>query len=105
MAGIAKTMGIMTATGLVGGAGISYLMQSRADNALYKQMSSISQNGKLQIGGQSPDGKHWDGQITLEEFKKNLSKKTMITSTIAGVVAAIGTAIISGLTLLAKSKL
>ena len=105
MAGIGKCMGLMTGIGLLGGAGTAYIMQSRADKVVFNEVSKHAKNGKIPIGGQTPDGKMWDGAISVEEFKKNLNKKTMITSAITGAVAAIGTTIVSGLTLLIKSKL
>ena len=105
MAGIVKCMSIMSGIGLIGGAGCAYAMQKRGDKVLMNEVSKHAKDGKIPIGGQSPDGKMWDGAMSVEDFKKNLNKKTMIASTITGVIAAIGTAIVSGLTLLVKTKL
>lgn len=105
MAGIVKCMSIMSGIGLLGGAGCAYAMQKRGDNVLINEVSKHAKDGKIPIGGQTPDGKMWDGAMSVEDFKKNLNKKTMIASGITGAIAAIGTAIVSGLTLLVKTKL
>jgi hypothetical protein len=105
MAGIVKCMGVMSGIGLLGGAGASYLMHSRGDKVFLNEVSKHAKDGKIPIGGRTEDGKMWDGAMSVEDFKKNLNKKTMIASAITGAIAAIGTAIVSGLTLLVKSKL
>lgn len=105
MAGIVKCMSIMTGVGLLGGAGASYYMQSKADKAVLNQVAAHAKDGKIPIGGQTPDGKLWDGAITVDEFKKNLNKKTQVASAVTGLITAVGTALVAGLTLLLKSKL
>lgn len=105
MAGIGKCMGIMSGIGLLGGAGTAYLMQSRGDKVLMNEVSKHAKDGVIPIGGQTPDGKMWDGKMSVDDFKKNLDKKTLITSAVTGVLAAIATAIVSGITLLVKTKL
>lgn len=105
MAGIGKCMGIMSGIGLVGGAATSYFMQNKTNKVAMEKAKAHAQNGKIKIGGMTPDGKLWDGEMTLDEFKKNLNKKTAITSAISGVISAVTTAIVAGLTLLLGSKI
>jgi len=105
MAGISKSIAIMASAGLVLGGGSSYLLQRKANNVIASQAAATAKNGTIRIGGRTKDGKMWDGAISIEDFKKELNKKSMITSGIVGVVSAIGTAAISGLTLLIKAKL
>ena len=105
MAGIGKCMAIMTTAGLVIGGGSSYLLQRKANNVIATQAAATAKNGVIRIGGRTKDGKMWDGAISVEDFKKDLNKKSLITSGIVGLVAAIGTAALSGLTLLVKAKL
>ena len=47
----------------------------------------------------------WDGQISVEEFQKNLTKKRTISSVVVGVISAVGMALISGLTLALRGKI
>ena len=54
---------------------------------------------------QTKDGKMWDGQMTVDEFKKNLDKKTKVSSLITGLMSAVGIAVVSGLTLLLRGKI
>ena len=105
MAGIGKSIAIMASAGLVVGGGSSYLLQRKANDVIIRQASAVAQNGKIPIGGRTKDGKMWDGAISIDNFKKDLNKKSLITSSIVGVMSAIGTAALSGLTLLVKSKL
>lgn len=51
-----------------------------------------------------PDGTLWDGKITVDEFKNNLSKKRTISSAIMGLTTAVGTTLLAGLTLLLRGK-
>ena len=104
MAGIGKCMGIMSGIGLAGGAAASYLIQAPANKTAVKKAEAHAKNGKIKIGGMTPDGKLWDGEMTIDEFKKNLNKKTAITTGLAGVLSAVGTSIIAGLTLLLRGK-
>lgn len=104
MVSVAKTMGIMSVTGAVLGAGSSCLLQRRMDNITIQQAKAFSKDGKIPIGGRTPDGKMWDGQISVDEFHKNLIKKRTITSVIVGAISAVGVALISGLTLALRGK-
>jgi hypothetical protein len=46
----------------------------------------------------------WDGKISVENYQKQLNKGAKIMSLVTGLAAAIGTTIISGLTLLLRGK-
>jgi len=104
MAGIAKCMGIITGAGFLTGAGASYCMQRKANNVILEGAKSRAQDGKIKIGGQKPDGTLWDGEMTIDDLKKDLNKKSLISSAIIGAVTTVGTAIVAGLTLLLRGK-
>lgn len=105
MAGVAKCMGIVTGAGFLAGAGASYYMQSKTNKFVLEGAKAHAKDGKIKIGGQKPGGIMWDGEMTVDELKKDLSKKSLATSGIMGVVTAAGTALISGLTLLLRGKI
>jgi hypothetical protein len=50
------------------------------------------------------DGKLWDGKISVDEYKKNLDKWHAKTAIISGIIASVGCAVLSGLTLLLRGK-
>ncbi len=104
MAGVGKCMGIMTGAGLLCGAAGSYYLQSKANNVAVKMASANAKNGEIRIGGRKPDGTLWDGKITVDELKKDLNKKSMISAGIMGTVSAVMTAAIAALTLLLRGK-
>ena len=104
MVSVGKSIGIMAGIGAIGGAGASYFMQNKVDKIAIAHINSIAKDGTIPIGGMKKDGTMWDGQITVDEFKKNLSKKRTISSVIVGLTTALGTAVISGLTLLIRGK-
>ncbi len=104
MASVVKCMGIMAGAGLLGGAASSYYIQSKVNKAAMKEVSAHAKDGKIPIGGMSKDGKMWDGFMTVDEFKKNLDKKTQISALITGAMAAVATSVVSGLTLLLRGK-
>lgn len=104
MASVAKCMSIMAGAGLIGGAASSYYMQSKVNRFAVKEASSHAKDGMIPIGGMTKDGKFWDGKMSVEDFKKQLNQKTLISSLITGVAAAVGTSIVSGLTLLLRGK-
>lgn len=104
MVSVAKCMGIMAGLGAVGGAGSSYWIQSKADKVALDHVSSQAKDGKIKIGGMKPDGTLWDGQISVDEFKNNLSKKRTISSAIMGLATAVGTSLVAGITLLLRGK-
>ena len=93
MVSVGKSIGIMAGIGAIGGAGASYFMQNKVDKIAIAHINSIAKDGTM-----------WDGQITVDEFKKNLSKKRTISSVLVGLTTALGTAVISGLTLLIRGK-
>lgn len=105
MVSVAKCMGIMAGAGLLGGAASSYLVQSKVNKVAMREISAHAKDGKIPIGGMTKDGKMWDGQMTVDEFKKNLDKKTKVSSLITGLMSAVGIAVVSGLTLLLRGKI
>lgn len=105
MASVAKCLGIMAAGSFVGASGASYYFQSKLNKKAVQDAQAIAKNGKIPIGGRTPDGKMWDGAISVEDFQKNLNKQTKIAALIKGVGAAIFTTLISGLALLLKAKI
>lgn len=105
MVSVAKCVSIMAGAGLVGGAGLSYYAQSRINKTAVAQANAIAKNGTIPIGGRTKEGGFWDGQITVEDYEKNLKKKSAITSLIMGLVSAAGVALVAGLTLLLRGKI
>lgn len=104
MVSVGKSIGIMAGIGAIGGAGASYFMQNKVDKITVAHINSIAKDGTIPIGGMKKDGTMWDGKITVDEFKKNLSKKRTISSVLVGLTTALGTAVISGLTLSIRGK-
>ncbi len=104
MASVGKCLGIMAGAGLIGGATASYYMQSRINKFAVNEAEKHAKNGMLPIGGMTKDGKLWDGQISIDEFKKQLKQKSQISALITGAAAAVATTIVSGLTLLLRGK-
>lgn len=105
MAGIAKCMGIITGAGFLTGAGASYYMQRKANNIVLEGAKSRAQGGKIKIGGKKPDGTLWDGEMSVDDLKKDLNKKSLISSAIMGAASAVGTAVVAALTLLLRGKI
>ncbi len=104
MVSAGKCLGIMASLGAAGGAGASYYIQSKSDKIALNHARSIAKDGSIPIGGMKPDGTLWDGKITVDEFKNNLSKKRTISSAIMGLTTAVGTTLLAGLTLLLRGK-
>ena len=105
MASVVKCIGIMAGTGLLGGTASSYLIQSKVNKVAMQEISAYAKDGKIPVGGRTKDGKMWDGQMTVDEFNKNLDKKTKVSSLITGLISAAGIAVVSGLTLLLRGKI
>lgn len=104
MASVAKCMGIMAGAGLLGGAASTYYLQSKVNKAIMKEASAHAVDGMIPIGGMKKDGTLWDGKISVDDYKKQLNQKTQISALITGIAAAVGTSIVSGLTLLLRGK-
>jgi hypothetical protein len=105
MAGIGKCMALVSTAGFLAGSGISYYTQNKANKIIVSQASAHAKDGVIPIGGKTKDGALWDGQMTVDQLKKDLNKKSLAASGIIGLTSALGTAAISGLTLLIKAKL
>ena len=105
MAGVGKCMALVSGIGLAAGMGASYIIQRKTNNIVIQQASAVAKDGVIPIGGKTADGKLWDGAMTIEQFKKDLNKKSLISSAVMGLVTAVGTAFVAGMTLLFKAKL
>jgi hypothetical protein len=105
MAGVGKCMCLMTGFGLVSGMGASYIIQRKTNSMVLQQASAVAKDGVIPIGGKTPDGKLWDGAMTVEQLKKDLNKKSLVSSAVMGLLSAVGTAAIAGITLFFKAKL
>lgn len=105
MASVVKCMAAMTGIGLLGGAGTNYYLQSKVNKKAMEHAKGIARNGMIPIGGMKPDGTLWDGKISLDEFQKENQKRAAISSLVTGGIAAVGTMVISGLTLLLRGKI
>ena len=105
MAGVGKCMCLMAGFGLASGMGASYIIQRKTNKMVLQQASAVAKDGVIPIGGKTPDGKLWDGSMTVEQLKKDLNKKSLVSSGIMGLLSAVGTSIIAGLTLILKTKL
>lgn len=104
MAGVGKCMGIMTGAGLLCGAAGSYYLQSKANNVALKRAAEKAKDGVIKIGGRKPDGSFWDGQMTVDELKKDLNKKSMFSAGVTGTISALMTAGIAAITLMLRGK-
>jgi hypothetical protein len=104
MASVGKCLGIMATAGFAASSGTAYFVNSKINKTMMEHANTMAKDGTIPVGGMTKDGKLWDGKITVDEYKKNLDKKAAISSLIAGISAAVGTTIISGLTLLLRGK-
>ncbi|MBQ8460342.1 hypothetical protein IJ541_09610 [bacterium] len=105
MASVLKTMSIMTGASILGGAGASYYINTQKNKFTLAQAKLHAQNGKIPIGGRTPDGTFWDGAISIDEFQKQLDKRRQISAVTTGLLTGLSTAIISGFTLLLRGKI
>lgn len=101
-----KCIGAMATLGAVatGGYALYNGIKSRKQAITAAQMIADKNGGKIPTGGMK-NGMLWDGFTTVDEVKKNTKKAVAMGTGISAVMGAISTAIISGLTLLAKAKI
>jgi hypothetical protein len=104
MASVGKCLAVMASAGFATASGITYYMNSKANKTIMNQVKAVAKDGTIPIGGKTKDGKMWDGKISVENYQKQLNKGAKIMSLVTGLAAAIGTTIISGLTLLLRGK-
>lgn len=106
MASVGKCLGIIAGGTFLAGAGVSGLIQRGVRKKVVAQMQSVAdENGNVPIGGRNPNGDMWDGKVNVNDLKKDMKKKSFLSSLITGLVTAIGTTAIAGLTLLLKAKI
>ncbi len=104
MASVVKCLGTMAIGSFIGAAGSAYYLQKKMDKAALAVASAHAKDGKIPIGGQTKDGKMWDGSITVDEFKKQLDSKTKKISLIRGAMGSLGATLIAAITLLMRGK-
>jgi len=69
------------------------------------QRIADANGGKIPTGGMTKDGTLWDGFTTVDKIKKESKKGVAIGAGISAVAAGVMTAVVSGLTLLAKAHI
>lgn len=101
-----KCVGLMAAAGAVVTGGLSLYKGAKARKQVITnaQMVADKNNGRIPTGGMK-NGVLWDGFTTVEQVKKDSKKALVLGTAASSVIGGITTAIISGLTLLAKAKL
>ena len=102
-----KCVGLMAAAGAIVSGGLGYYRGSKVRKHIIDDAQKIANKngGKIPTGGMTKDGKLWDGFTTVDEVKKDTKKTMALSTTVNAVAGAIGTAIISALTLFAKSHI
>jgi len=101
-----KCVGLMAAAGAVVSGGFSLYsgMKARKKIVAHAQTISDANGGKIPTGGMK-NGAMWDGFTTVDKVKKDTAKGLVIGTGASAVTGAIVTAVVSGLTLLAKAKI
>lgn len=101
-----KCIGAMAALGAAATGGLTLYkgMKSRK-SAIALAEKRADKDGRIPTGGITKDGALWDGFTTVDQIKKDTKKGVLVGSGIASVMGAISTAVIAGLTLLAKAKI
>lgn len=101
-----KCIGAMAALGAAATGGYTLYkgMKSRKA-AITLAEKRADKDGRIPTGGMTKDGTLWDGFTTVDQIKKDTKKGVLIGSGIASAMGAISTAVIAGLTLLAKAKI
>ncbi len=102
-----KCVGIMAATGAMAAGGLSLYNGNKARKMVVANAQKIADanGGKIPTGGMTKDGKMWDGFTTVEEVNKKTKKGIAIGTAFSAAAGGVVTAVISGLTLLAKAHI
>jgi hypothetical protein len=102
-----KCVGVVAALGAAASGGMSVYngMKNRKAAIAHAQSIADTNNGKIPTGGKSKDGKLWDGFTTVEEIKKKSGKAVAFGAALSAIAGGITTAVIAGITLLAKAKI
>lgn len=102
-----KCIGAMAALGAAatGGYALYNGIKGRKQAIATAQTIANNNGGKIPTGGMTKEGALWDGFTTVDEVKKKTKKAVAMGTGISAVMGAISTAVISGLTLLAKAKI
>lgn len=105
MASVGKCLSLVAGGTFLLGAGATGLVQRSMRKKVVAQMQSVAdENGNVPIGGRNANGDMWDGKVNVNDVKKDMKKKSLLSSLVTGLVAAIGTTAVAGLTLLLKAK-
>ena len=102
-----KCIGAVAALGAAACGGMTAYtgMKNRKAALAHAESIAKSHGGKIPTGGMTKDGALWDGYTTVDEVKKKTKKAVAFGATLSAIVGGISTAIIAGITLLAKAKL
>ena len=102
-----KCIGAVAALGAAACGGITAYggMKNRKAAIAHAQSIADSNGGKIPTGGMTKDGALWDGYTTVDEVKKKSGKAVAFGAALSAIVGGVSTAIIAGLTLLAKAKI
>ena len=102
-----KCVGMVAAAGAAFVGGVSAYRGIKARKTIISSAQKIADgnNGKIPTGGITKDGKMWDGFTTVDQVKKDTAKKVAIGTAFSALIAGVGTACVSALTLLAKAHI
>ena len=102
-----KCIGAVATLGALATGGTALYNGRKAKKMVVSQAQKIANNngGKVPTGGMTKDGKMWDGFTTVDAIDKNFKKGVALSSAFSAVMGGISTAVIAGITLLAKAKL
>ena len=102
-----KCIGAMAAAGALVSGGYSLYRGSKARKQVISNAETIakSNHGQIPTGGMTKDGKMWDGYTTVDKVKKDTAKGLALGTLASTVAGAVMTAVVSGLTLLAKAHI
>ena len=102
-----KCIAITSAAGaaISGGVNLYYGMKARKISLANAEKVASENGGKIPVNGMTKDGKLWNFDMTVDDVKKNADKSLAMGTTMNAIAGAAVTAIVSGLTLLLKSKI
>lgn len=102
-----KCVGLVAAAGAAVAGGVSAYKGIQARKRIIADAQRIADGngGKIPTGGMTKDGKMVDGFTTVDAVKKNTKKGIILGTAVTALVAAVGTAAASALTLLAKAHI
>ena len=101
-----KVIGSMALVGAAvsGGASLYSGMKARKISLENAKNAANANGGVIPVQGMTKDGKIWDKNMTVDDVKKFANKTVAMTTTMNALAGAAATALVAGLTLLAKNK-